>query len=269
MVAGNLTTLEHVKQWLGITNDDSDVLLSRLITSASKAILNYCNRQGFQATDFSDLYNGYGQNFMVVRQWPVISVASINFSGTSITQMATGNPPNNGYLLQGIPGDSAAGGPATITLTGGYRFPNGRATVTVNYRAGYEIADEPHVVPATPFQVRTDVTWLANTSVKIGDTVLTQVASAPAAMQYSVSDEGLYTFNTAQAGATVLITYSYVPQDVEQACWELVGLRYKEKDRIGIQSKSLGGQETVSYFSGNMTASVIGLLNDYRRVAPI
>lgn len=38
---------------------------------------------------------------------------------------------------------------------------------------------------------------------------LTQVATAPAAGQYSVSASGVYTFNSAQAGAAVLLNYLY------------------------------------------------------------
>lgn len=268
MLAGNLTTLAHVKEWLGITDDSSDALLARLITSASRVILNYCNRQGFAAREYDDIYNGYGQNFMVLRQWPVIKLNELQFSGYVMKQPAQGNPPNNGWVLTNGVGDSAAGGAQTVTLFGGYRFPSGRNSVRALYRAGYERVEE-HVVPADPHEVTTDVTWLENTSVSIGATLLTKVASNPGPMQYTVSDVGLYKFNAAQEGATIIIVYSYVPPDVEQACWELVGLRFKEKDRIGIQSKSLGGQETISYFKGNMPADVVSILSQYMRVAPV
>lgn len=45
--------------------------------------------------------------------------------------------------------------------------------------------------------------------VKIGGTTLTQVGSAPAAMQYSVA-AGVFTFNSAQANAAVVIDYQYL-----------------------------------------------------------
>lgn len=268
MTAGDLTTLQHAKDWLGITDQNSDALLARMITSASKVILNFLNRSGLAATVYSDIMNGYGQNFMPLRQWPVISVTSLVFSGVTLTQQAQGNPPTNGYVLNDNPSDSAAGGQQTVTLFG-YCFPNGRSAVTANYVAGYQITNEAHTVPATPYAVQPDVTWLQDGGVTLANgTPLTKVAASPAAMQYIVSATGLYTFNAAQAAATVLITYSYVPQDVEQACWELVGLRYREKDRIGVQTKSLGGQETVSYFKGNMPPDVQATLQNYMRVTP-
>lgn len=269
MVAGDLTTLAHTKAWLGILGNESDVLLQRMITSASKAILNFINRATFAATNYSDIMNGYGQNFMIIRQWPVISLTSLAFSGVTLTTAAQGNPPTSGFVLNDNPSDSAAGGQQTVTLFG-YCFPSGRSTVVVNYVAGYQIDDEAHTVPASStYTVETDVTWLQDGGVTLANgTPLVAVASSPAAMQYSVSREGVYTFNAAQASAAVLITYSYVPQDVEQACWEMVGERYRTKDRIGQQSKSLGGQETVSYFIGAMSDYVKGVLQNYQRVTP-
>lgn len=267
MLPGDLTTLAHVKEWLGIASNvtNSDELLSRLITSASRFVLNYLNRQSLAAQSYSDLVDSYGKNWMLLRQWPVISFASAVFMGQTVDTEATGNPPTNGYLLQGYNRDD---GPQKIVLFGSC-FPKGRAAVTFNYSAGYQITGESHVVPAmAAFTVTTDYTWLADGGVTLGGVALTKVTGAPAAMQYAVDDDGVYTFNDAQASATVLITYSYVPPDVEQAVWELVGLRYNEKSRIGVQSKSLAGQETVSFWMGTMTNAIQSALGPYRRVVP-
>ena len=51
--------------------------------------------------------------------------------------------------------------------------------------------------------------FVADVSVTIGGVALTKVASAPAAMQYSVA-AGVYTFNSAQHGASAVITYRYL-----------------------------------------------------------
>lgn len=271
MKPGDLTTLAHVKEWLGITNDDSNVLLQRLITSASKFVLNYLNRPNLAVTAFSDVYDTYGKNWLQLRQWPVVSVQSILFSGNTLTTPASGNPLNNGYFVGNGGGsrEEPAGGQQNLTVFG-YCFPNARASTVVNYTAGYQITDEAQSVPAmSPYVVTPDFTWLADGGVTLANgTPLTAVASSPAAMQYSVDTDGVYTFNAAQASADVLITYSYVLPDIEQAVWELVGERYRTKDRIGIQSKSLGGQETISYFTGSMSDYVTSLLQNYRRVVP-
>jgi hypothetical protein len=91
---------------------------------------------------------------------------------------------------------------------------------------------------------------------------------APAALQYSVLD-GVYLFNAAQDYANVLISYSYVPADINQAVIELCSERYKYRDRIGHSSKSLGGQETVAFQANNVPTFIKELLNKYIRVVPV
>lgn len=62
--------------------------------------------------------------------------------------------------------------------------------------------------------------------------------------------------------------YTTTPPDIEQACIELVSLRYKERDRIGHQSKSLAG-ETVSFMIRDFPDSVRTILGNYRKVLPL
>lgn len=62
--------------------------------------------------------------------------------------------------------------------------------------------------------------------------------------------------------------YAATPLEIEQACIEMISLRYKERDRIGHQSKSLAG-ETVTFFIKDMPDSVRTILNNYRKVVPL
>src|SRR5882757_4552222 len=104
MANGDLTTLDHVKQWLDIPLDDvtADPLLLRMISAASRFVLGYLNRPGLVAQDVMEVYDGYGSNIMMLRQWPVISLSSIQFSGVNLTpaNQAVGNPRQNGYFLE-------------------------------------------------------------------------------------------------------------------------------------------------------------------------
>jgi uncharacterized phiE125 gp8 family phage protein len=62
--------------------------------------------------------------------------------------------------------------------------------------------------------------------------------------------------------------YAAVPSDIEQACIELVALRYKNGrgERLGVSSKALAS-ESVSFFSGDMSDSTRNLLLQWRNVA--
>lgn len=62
--------------------------------------------------------------------------------------------------------------------------------------------------------------------------------------------------------------YAQTPPEIEQACIELVALRYKERDRIGHQSKSLAG-ETVTFMVRDFSESVRTILNNYKKVIPL
>lgn len=77
-----------------------------------------------------------------------------------------------------------------------------------------------------------------------------------------------YTFARGVMNVRLVYTagYAEVPQDVKQAVCELVALRFKERDWIGVSSKTLAG-ETVSYTQTEMRGSAKKPLDRYRRVA--
>ena len=58
--------------------------------------------------------------------------------------------------------------------------------------------------------------------------------------------------------------YAATPPEIEQACIELVVLRYKERDRIGQVSKNLAG-EIVAFTQKDMPPDVQTLIDQYRR----
>lgn len=257
---GDLTTLSNVKGWLSgqtTISSDWDSLLQRLITSASTFVLNYLQRR-IAIQTYDEWYDSGGLNFISLRQFPVRTVTSIQFGGNEVAQEATGNPPINGWLLS----------PPSRLEVRGHCFPRGRSVVRVQYSAGYDIKAvvgslEAHVVPAG-LTVQTNLAWLGDLGVTLSDgTPLTLVTGAPGALEYAVS-AGTYTFNTAQNGAAVLLDYSCVPPDLEQAVIELVGERFKQKDRIGVNANSLSQGETVTYLVKDMSDNIRAALEPYR-----
>lgn len=59
--------------------------------------------------------------------------------------------------------------------------------------------------------------------------------------------------------------YSSVPADVKQACIELVAFKFKEKDRIGLNSKGLAG-EVISFEKKDISLEIKSVLSAYMRV---
>lgn len=273
MGAGNLTTLPHLKDWLGIDQDntDSDAFLTRLIRAASAFCLSYMQRSQVELTQYDDTYDGYGNEFILLRQYPVTEVLSLSFNGHQI-HPAQGNgvtnPYTNGWVLEEA---KEKGAQQRLSLFG-RRFPRGRSLVTVSYKAGFLCQNEDWTIPEAPgpYTVTAINTWLADEGVTDADgNIWAAVPSSPGPQQYSVDKTGLYSFNAGNAGADIGISYSYVPPDIEQAAWEMAGERYKYMDRIGTNTKSLGGQETVSFSTKDMSDYIETLLNPYIRVTPV
>lgn len=81
-----------------------------------------------------------------------------------------------------------------------------------------------------------------------------------------------YRFTRGYQNVVVVYTAGYASNSldlltIEQACIEQIAVRLSERTRIGQKSKSLGG-EVVAFFTGDLTDSVKGMLQPYRRVVP-
>ena len=62
--------------------------------------------------------------------------------------------------------------------------------------------------------------------------------------------------------------YDIIPSDLEQACIDVVGMRWRERDRIGHQSKTLGN-EVITFTIKDFPIQVQTLLNNYKKVVPL
>lgn len=60
---------------------------------------------------------------------------------------------------------------------------------------------------------------------------------------------------------------SEVPPDIAFVCMEIVGLRFRERERIGEKSKAIG-QQTVSYSLNDVSAYGRAVIAAYKRVTP-
>lgn len=62
--------------------------------------------------------------------------------------------------------------------------------------------------------------------------------------------------------------YIVVPEDIDQATAELVAFGYRERDRLGANSKGVG-PETISFITDPATKRVLQALDDWRNVVPM
>lgn len=222
---------------------------------------------------------------LVLPDFPVTAVSAVTIGSATIpASVIGGSSQGYGYRFVSWTGN-LPGENAVLEFNNGY-FYQGVQNVKVTYTAGYLIAKEPWTVPATPFQVTVLQPlgiWCRDNGVVYASSgvSLTPVASAPTTGQYIPPPDatpGLYTFSTGDTGAELLISYSFIPADLEEACNQMIAERYSYRSRVGDISKSLGGQETVRFARGSMGApwnrtsslppEVMDLISPYISVVP-
>ena len=267
MQTERLTTIAALKEWLGIPSDQAanNDQLVRLIDAASRFTLNWLNRESFQVRTYTYNFRGMGKPAAILQNWPVQAVTSVGVGGSFVPASTIGQAglPSSGYVLS-----DARFGPQSLELYG-YGFYSG-APSQIIYTAGFR-ASETATIPADPHELTPTEggQWTLNIGVEIDGTEAVEVESAPTAGQYSVDEWGTYTFALADVGKTAVMTYDYAPWDVSFAVTELIGEWYKRKDRIGLISKTLGGQETVTFSQKDMGDSIRSSLQPYANVVPM
>lgn len=265
-----LTTLTAVKDYLGIEDTSADSFLTSLIDAASPFILGYLDRVSFQVRTYTQNFRGNGKDTQLLLNWPVRDVSSVGIGGTVVSPsvLGTGGMPGSGYVVS----DNRMT-QQSIQLYG-YSFWY-RAPCQLIYTAGFRTSQSYMI--ATPTAPATEVTfaptadgqWTLDVGVTIAGVDAVLVTGTPAAGQYAVDEWGVYTFAGADAGKEAVITYDYVPYDVSFAVCQLIGEWYKGRSHIGVVSKTLGGQESVTFSQKDMSDGIKTSLQPYMNVVPM
>lgn len=267
MSSRDLASLALVKQWLGVTDTSSDLVLGSLISQISAFVYNKTSRDFFLPKSITELYDGRGRDRMIITNWPVQSMQAVYVDGNLVPPAVEDT--DSGWLLEPA-SDEPPGLMQRLDLRGGYIFTMGRKNVRLVYSAGYQVTDEAMTAPAsgTVHAGEPYGRWKTSVSVvRASDrSALVQVPSAPTAGQFSVSNSGDYSFSAADAGLQLLVSYGFVPYDLEQAVIEWTAERFKYRDRMGVRSKTLGGAETVSFDISAVPQFVAPVLQTYTRV---
>jgi hypothetical protein len=268
LLAGDLTTLARLTNWLEGSTTNSDPILSQLISSMTAMIYSKLNRSRLFSQSVIRTFDGTGTYQLVLPDWPVTAVTKVQVGASLINPSPLPNPttgvippPSLGYGYRfvswngNLPGD-----PAVLEFNNGIWY-RGAQNIQVTYNAGYLQSNEPITVPSsgpyTATVMQPQGLWCRDNGVVYASSgeALTPVATSPSVGQYippSDTNPGFYTFSSSDSGAALLVSYSFIPADLEEACIQMVTERWSYRGRIGTLSKSLGGQETVHFMRGGM-----------------
>lgn len=126
MAANDLTTLDQAKAWLGITNSNSDAVLTRLVSAASSAVQA---RIGYQLLTqaYTEQLDGNGKSVLAFGNPRVTAVSAVSIDGATVA--ARSSVTGAGYTFD-----------ADFLFLIGRCFTRGRQNVAVTYTAGYAAA---------------------------------------------------------------------------------------------------------------------------------
>lgn len=128
-----LTSLQRVKDRLGLTSAGFDSLLERLINASTDLIESYCDRRFKEATYANELYliEADGARMVMLKQAPVTALTSLQYrAGVPTIPSWTDFLPVEFELV----GDGTSG---LIRIYGG--VPRGTNNIQASYTAGYKI----------------------------------------------------------------------------------------------------------------------------------
>ena len=197
----DLCTLDNVKAWLGRSDENSDAVLTSLIARTSRQMLSYLRRGTILPHAASEVRDGNGGSCLVLREWPVLSIAALSVAGQTI-------PPALSYCTVGFllePWNGVPPGRAQRIVANGFGFVRGGQNVAIAYSAGYQVAAESQTVAnGTATVLAPYGAWASDGGVGYaGGAALVQVGGAPAPGQYQLAPDapGTYNFNAADNGA--------------------------------------------------------------------
>lgn len=270
----DLCTLEGAKEYVfPQLKTASDSVVQRLIGRASTWIEQYLVRS-LALAQYSERRNGTGTAQIMAHHYPIVAVQSV-WVGNAQVQVSPVT----------TAGDSLIGGgymesDRFIYLRGGFgplvsrtEFRRGTQNVLIQYQAGY-ITPGIRKLAALP-------AWGAQQNYGKGQQIVAG-AVVLEAQNAGMSGVSAPVWPT-QEGAMVLdgtVTWLAVspflgpipgaqllPECIEVAAMELVGLQYRQRDRIGDSSTGIG-PERVNYFMGAMSKTTQESLKPFRDTVP-
>jgi len=301
----DLTTVAAVNAILAQSPTVDAALIQTEITAYSQNILTRTGR-GFLSgvRNYAERYNGNGSQELPVRNYPILAISSVAVNGIAIPASpdylqsgyaidTEGSICNIALISNGAGGLAAAPDDRWGVRPGGWGsygnapplgyspfvFTQGIQNVAVSYTAGYtiEVPAEAQAVPTTPgpytVAATNGATFYADRGVLLanGTPLISSGANAPAPGQYQPPQAGalpagVYTFNAAQQGASVLLAYAYgaPPFDLQEACARLVAQMYRKRAWIGQDSQVQPGVGTTAYSKMEVELGTAMTIERYR-----
>jgi hypothetical protein len=299
MATSDLITIQRAKINIPSATSANDPAISYLVSAASAAVVRYCRRDFLKQT-YDELYSGNGDRRLILRQYPLLSIQSVRYRPVTVLKVinSLANTPqarvavtSSGLTLtrvtSGVMTTSSLGFAGNVTVTAlqaainalgsgwsaqgtGYDqwpsadiyFANGisgapgpqadsQGALTA---AGQNAELKLHTYELAGYQIDQRRGWLLR-AIPYTDPELLH----PEDLIWPV---GINNFRVQYSAG-----YAYVPDDVQEACAELVASWFQQLGRdLTLQSESVARTYSYSaeHTSGTLPNRVKALLKPYR-----
>ncbi len=242
----DLITSGYAKDYLGIKTNEDDSVIAYLVTAATEAIENTCDRT-FASATYNQWIDGTGSNYILLPQYPITALtrisldkkvalevtctksgasrAYISVSSTALTlnSVTQGTTTTNSLTLASY---------ATLTLLkAAIDAVSGWSATIMNSDANW-----------SPSDIRPCQGWECYTPAQVG---LYVPSDAETELDYN-TDRMVYLSSVAPKGNKNIFVswtggYTTIPQIIQVCCAKLVGELYHEGKRDGsLQSETIG-----------------------------
>ena len=131
LVTYALTTLDNLKEVLGITDNSKDTALDNIINRATDTIESYCGNRRFASTVYAnEEYNGTDTLYINAKQYPITALTGYDRNDGNV-----GNADWNSLQSEYITYADDGQGPGQFYYQ--YGFPKGASNFRFSYTAGY------------------------------------------------------------------------------------------------------------------------------------
>lgn len=275
MYGDALTTIERIKDRLGIDGLTFDDVLTRMILSATARIEAMCGRRFVQGTYTHELHDGSDiggtrRRFLVLKNAPVSTISTIEY------QAGTNSNPDWRELDEDLYHADLANG--LVDVPGGLPagFQNIRITYTGGF-SGYSYGIENFWIFNTTPTGSVDGSNLTFTLPEDATQVIVYADGMREAAANVTFVEGSASFTLAAGRAptsTIAVDYLrenaaedsdyYLPADLVEVCEKAVVKAFKRRDSVGRSSETFQ-ESSITWERSVFTAEDLATIKNYRR----
>ena len=260
-----LTTLQRIKDELGISDTSSDVVLGDMLARASSAIARECGRPFFGVGTYQERVKGSGSQILPLTCVPILSVTQVLQDTEVLSPWSFGS--NEGYSIE----DAEAGA---------LRREEGWGQNTNLREWGWEAYGSRYILPGGTQTLRYTVTYTAGYQlpIEVTDAMAAPVRGLPSLYDPTAGGNVLDTAVPATVPNVPPLINSPstpadappLPGDLEQACLVTVKSWWFSRQRDMAVGSFKSGSQAVTWIAnendGALPTVALGLIRDYRRI---